>query len=280
MADSEVAICNLALLKTGDSGGLIDTLDDQSQQAVVLKLLYAQKRDELMRSFKWPWAQRRAYPTQLGGGTWAIGTTYNAGDYVSYAPSISNVTNPPELVSTFVYLSLAGNNLGNAPDSSPGSWRQISRAAWAYCFLYPGDVLQLHGLYHGIRNAREDQEVPYELGYEPAPGPGTILFTDAGLPYEILSQGTSPASIEIRYTAQVTDTKQFPPDFTDALAWMVAEQICLALRKDAAEATRCAAAGKIAKGLAYAAAKQSIRPGPEPMPSWLAARFTRRRGHR
>jgi hypothetical protein len=283
MAESEAAIANLALLRIGDSKGLLDDFDGESNQAQVCKLLYGQERDNLLRAFKWPFATRRAYPTQLGGAAWVSTTPYGVGDYASYAPAIGNVVNPPESLTTFVYLSLVANNTGNAPDSNPGSWLQISRAAWAYAFSLPADLLRVIGLYHGNRNPREDQQVPYAIEYESAQdatgnviGPGKILLTDAGLPWESWALSTAPRSIELVYTAQITDTKQFPPDFTETLSWRIASMLALALRKDADEARRCSDAATSEFSRAVAHSMQEVRPDRPPLPSFIAARRGRR----
>lgn len=282
MADSEVAICNLALLNIGDTGGFIATLDDPSNEAVVCKLIYAQTRDELLRAFKWPWATRHAYPQQLGGAKWAAATAYTQGQMVSYAPASANVVNMPETISTFVYYSiLPGNNQGNQPDISPTAWVQLSRAAWAYAFRMPADYLYMQGVYSG-RNPRRSQEIPYAIEYEATKdvngnlvGPGTILLSDTGLPWDWslwAASPTAPVSVELVYTAQITDPKQFPPDFTHALAWALSVKLCLGLRKDIAEAK--AARDGYAQAMAEAAANalNENRPDPAPVPSWIAAR--------
>lgn len=54
MATSEVTICNLALGKLG-AGTIID-LDEESTEARVCRLHYAQTRDEVLRSHRWNFA--------------------------------------------------------------------------------------------------------------------------------------------------------------------------------------------------------------------------------
>lgn len=275
MADSDASIANMALLNIGDTKGFIGSLDDPSDQAVACKLVYATLRDKLLRSFGWPFAARRAYPAQLGGAAFVAGTSYALGAYVSFVPGIANVANPPETLTTFVYLSLQAANLGNNPDVSPTWWRQISRAAYAYVFLPPGDLLKVNGLYHrGTRNPREDQQIPYAIEYEPAPGPGQLLFTDGHLPGESSPSSTSSTSlsIELEYTARVTDPHQFPPDFDETLAWAIAEKLALGLRKDPAEAKAAHTAYLEALNEAAANALQEVPREQQPVPSHIAAR--------
>ena len=54
MASSEVSICNLALGKLG--AGTIIALDEESTEARVCRLHYAQTRDEVLRSHRWNFA--------------------------------------------------------------------------------------------------------------------------------------------------------------------------------------------------------------------------------
>lgn len=59
MATSEAGICNIALLRIGVTD-TIDALTDASDEAKACTVLYAQARDTLLQSFRWPFAQRRA----------------------------------------------------------------------------------------------------------------------------------------------------------------------------------------------------------------------------
>jgi hypothetical protein len=54
MASSEVSICNLALGKLG--AGTIIALDEESTEARVCRLHYAQTRDEVLRHHRWNFA--------------------------------------------------------------------------------------------------------------------------------------------------------------------------------------------------------------------------------
>lgn len=281
MADSETDICNLALLKAGDNKGFIDDLlEDTSTEAQTLRIVYPQKRDLLLKTFKgWQFSTRRAYPAQLGGALYDPTKNYGVGDCASFVPSPDLVANMPSGCSTtFVYLSIAANNLGNEPDSSPTFWRQISRPEWDCIFQLPVDVLEVHGVYPDLRNPREDQKVPYSIEVEPAPGPGRILLTDGSWP----GRANTPLQRQIGliYTAQITDTALFPVDFTEALAWDLAEEVCLSIRKNADEAKRCREAGRIARGEASAAARREKQVDPAPLPSWIAARHGGSRRHR
>lgn len=273
MADSEVAVCNLALSRTGDSKGFIGTFDDPTTEAQQLALWYPQKRDELLAEHRWKFARRRAYPAQIGGAPWSAATVYAAGQAVAYAPLASQVANTQLRGNPFVYVSLIEGNVGNTPSTSPTAWLQISRPEWDCVFQFPTDVIELIGIYPGLANAREDEQIPYALEIEPSPGPGQILLTNgSGIGAPLTRQ------IGLSYTARIADPKQFPAKFTSALAWDLAVEIELTIRKDvdAAEKAMKAAAIEHTKAIAWDR-RQEQKP-PPPVPSFVAARFTRRGG--
>ncbi len=286
MADSEAAIANMALDCLADNTAVVQSLDDRGAQARACKRWYAHERDRMLRTFdKWGFANRRAYPTQLGGSTYDATHTYAEGDYVSFAPTSGALVNTPELISTFVYISLQPNNLGHSPDSSQTFWAQLSRAAWAYVFSLPSDYLKAQGLYPpGIRNPREEQKIPYELGDGEADdadgndlGPGTLLYTDGGTPWDpgwTVGDPAVPVSIELMYTARVKNVKVFPEDFVEALALHLAAKVCIPLRKDAAEAKALYDRAVAAERIARATALRERQPDPPPVPRHIAARRT------
>lgn len=279
MADSDTAICNLALLKMGDTKTFIEELaTDATLEGQTLRLIYPQKRDNLLKAYKWGWSTARAYPAQIGGQLWVSTTTYARGDCAAFVPDPTKVANVPQRSSTFVYLSLADGNTGNAPDSSPTQWKQIGRPEWACIFQVPGDLLEARGVYPGLRNPREDQKLAYAIETEPSPGPGKILLTDGAPPWDCLSSpSTLTRQIGIIYTARITDPQQFPSDFVEALAWDMAVDLCVGIRKDADEALRCQKAAAMARAEAIAADRRQRQHDPPPLPSHIAARFSRRR---
>lgn len=65
MATSEAGICNLALMRVGQTK-TIDSLGDNTAEARACKLIYAQARDSLLALVPWPFAQRRASLVLVG----------------------------------------------------------------------------------------------------------------------------------------------------------------------------------------------------------------------
>lgn len=278
MAVSEAAVCNLALLKIGDTKGLIAALTDKSLQAQICAVEYPQVRDEIFAEFSWPRATMHLFPSQLGGSLYDPTRTYAQGDLVSYAPAFGNVVNMPETITTFVYVSLAPANTGNQPDVSPTEWAQVSRPGYAYVFQIPGNVISVQGLYKYGRNPREDQKIPFEIGYDSNIG-APLIYTDTGLPWvEDWTDTSAPHSIEMVATIQVTDPKQFPPLFTAAVYWELAVRICPSIRKDVDVTEKLVPMAKLAFDKAWAAAMREKQEDPPPLPSWIAARLTSRRG--
>lgn len=76
MADSEAAICNIALGRIGHTE-FIDTLDDATVAAEMCKRLYPQARDEVLEALDWPFARRRYKPAAI------LETTLDLGDVPS-----------------------------------------------------------------------------------------------------------------------------------------------------------------------------------------------------
>ncbi len=208
MADSEAAICNVALARIGHTQ-FIDTLDDASTEAEVCKRLYPACRDELLELIDWPFARRRYKPAQI------LATT----------------------------LDLA---------AVPGGW--------AYAFALPTDGIPngIRKIGSGLHVEREDQAVPYDIEYDNRTQQN-ILLIDVATP-------------EVVYTMRLTDTKRFAPTFDSAVAWRLAIDLILPLRKDAVVATRVMAAYDNALNYALALAQSSVRVGVEPKPQHLAAR--------
>jgi hypothetical protein len=56
-------------------------------------------------------------------GDWSDVITYVSGDIVRYVPAVAAVSGEPEPQEiAYIYISLQGSNLGNAPDESPSFW--------------------------------------------------------------------------------------------------------------------------------------------------------------
>jgi hypothetical protein len=64
MADSEVEICNLALLKVGVKT-LMSALDEQSNEGLVSKTVFPQVRDYCLTDWQWTFATARAQLAEL-----------------------------------------------------------------------------------------------------------------------------------------------------------------------------------------------------------------------
>lgn len=84
MAESDIAICNMALAHLADGKG-IASFTERSAEARASLLWYEQTRDELLREFPWPFAQRRgaltliAVLTGVTGAEWGYSYRVPAG---------------------------------------------------------------------------------------------------------------------------------------------------------------------------------------------------------
>ena len=208
MADSEVAICNVALARIGHTQ-FIETLDDAPTEAEVCRRLYPACRDEVLELIDWPFARRRYKPAQI------VATTLDLG-------------------------------------AVPGGW--------SYAFALPADGIPngIRKIESGLHVERTDQAVPYDVEYDNKTQQN-ILLIDVATP-------------EVVYTMRLTDTKRFAPTFDSAVAWRLAIDLVLPLRKDVAVGVRVMAAYSQAIGTALALAQAGVFIGVEPKPQHLAAR--------
>lgn len=95
---------------------------------------------------------------------------------------------------------------------------------WAYAYALPADCLQPQYLVSGSSRVdhREDR-VPFRLEAGEAPAGGEVAST-------VLVTDIEPADCKLVYTARITAPNLYPPAFVDALAWMIAEELTLAIR--------------------------------------------------
>lgn len=81
---------------------------------------------------------------------------------------------------------------------------------WGYSYRYPSDAVSLSTIDHGLtRFPTAATRVPHRIV---ADATGRLLYTDQ-------------ASPTITYTERVTDVTRYPPDFTQALAFLLAAYI-------------------------------------------------------
>ncbi len=119
-----VDICNRGLQRVG--AARISTLSDSSRNANECNFAYDKLRVAELEANVWRFSTRRAPLRKVTSttklitfGTWAVGTTYAAGDIVKYVDT--SVT--PNL--TNVFVSMQGSNVGNIPSSATGAFWQI-----------------------------------------------------------------------------------------------------------------------------------------------------------
>jgi hypothetical protein len=86
LADSVEAIANLALLIVGDTKG-IESIDEGSAEADVVKAIYEQDRDEVLSAFAWPFATSRAKPAPIVASTLALGAVPSGWGYAYAMPA-------------------------------------------------------------------------------------------------------------------------------------------------------------------------------------------------
>lgn len=234
---SDVDICNRALLKIGHTQfiGSIDPSD--SEEAAVCAEIYVDLRNEVLRKFDWPCARRRVQPAPLDPTTLGLGSVpapwLFAYAYPDACAAIRKIVWVPASTSP------AFSGLW-----FDGRWRG---RAWEY-----RELLENYGYRHAVENDSALQK--------------KIILTDAG----DTSGGMGPTII---FTGKIEDTTQFDDDLVDALAWRLAIELALGIRKDPKAAKDAAAAYKAAIDEATSNARgESPRPGLPPAFHILARR--------
>lgn len=239
---TDVEICNLALarirvLKT------ISALDTSTTESTVCTQFYAHCRDTTLEAFDWPFASRRALLTEVEDDAWAVGTTYARGDIVEHDDSL--------------YISLTSSNLGNEPPDSD-NWAAFERD-WGFRYSLPADCLVPRAIDNGqLRSQRAEQKTPFRIEANDAKD-GKLLLCDVEDAY-------------LAYTAAVTDTDLFTPSFVDALVWLLAAELSLALAGKEALEHQMRSRWVVALSLAQGRSEQHEQADPVPDSEFVAVR--------
>lgn len=154
MAQSQVQICNLALMRVGVSL-TISSLDEGSAESRVLSAAYTPTLERVLTDKPWPFATRFA--------------------------NLEDVGSPP--------------------------------TGWAYRYRYPNDCIGLRRLMLSVDDLRTDY--PYQI-VEDAEANALAICTNLEVPIA-------------EYTARITQTSLFTPQFVNALAWALAAEIAIPL---------------------------------------------------
>ena len=265
---SSTSICNMALGYAGVTKQ-ISALTDPSVAAQQCTNYYDQYLRQMLASFHWPWATRRAALNPYTGNTWAAVTAYTAGQLVQFGNN--------------VYRALLGST-GAEPDTSPAQWFQVTRDGWGYTCPLPADCISPIAAWEapdvsagdsprmwyfpsdsdlgqpGLRNPLSSQRPPFDIE-DANDGTGTqVLITDLDSPI-------------LKYTAYITNTLSYSDLFIDALAWKLAVALNGALRSDEKKAASCEAMHVRRLAEAISGANRDKQEDPEPMSEFEAARM-------
>lgn len=139
--------------------------------------------------------------------------------------------------------------------------RTETRSGWLYAYGVPGNCIAPLRIWNGDRMPDAESKIPftteaYETNGEVA---GQLLLTD------------QPAA-ELIYTARVKAVALFPPDFVEALVWLLATRLVLALPVKPSVATMAAEMAKSAFREAIASQGRYDQPDVEPESSYITGR--------
>lgn len=140
-------------------------------------------------------------------------------------------------------------SLAQSTDAAPTNWKQV--------YQVPSDCLKVRSIVvPGTRQPRVSQKIPFQLAND---GTGMVIYCD--LP-----------TVEMIYTAQITDATLFDPLFVSAYAALLASEICLPLSVAPAVAAQARQMFTIEIANAAAMAMSEGFDGPEPESEFTAVR--------
>lgn len=229
---SETDICNDALDNIGHSL-VIASLTEDSDEAAACQRHYARTRDQLLRDFAWPFATRRVTPAALVAATLAGGAVPS--------PWCFAYAYPDGMLSLRKIIWLPTGS------ASP-CWWWWPGCGWDRSYRYAWEMLE---------------NIPHTIESD-ATLDAKIILTDAGD-----STGNGPTIIG---TFQITNSEQFPEDFSEALGFKLAAKLALTIRKDPKTAQAMIAAYQVVFDKAVANAKNETGPTYLPPAQHILAR--------
>ena len=224
MATSDYEIVNLALLRLG--ANTITSLSDGSRNATAANVIYDMIRDEILRSFDWGFAKRRAWLDEKTPNKVTItGVTKANPGVVTYTHvGVSDPSNGDkvEIAGVVGMVALNGNqyvvdNVNTTAETfelldtdtsamtvygSAGTAERVIPVSdeWIYCYDKPSDCL-------AVREVNDDPNILFEMNEDG-------IYCDT-------------KDISITYTKQVTDVSVFDVIFVSALAARLAGELAI-----------------------------------------------------
>jgi hypothetical protein len=140
----------------------------------------------------------------------------------------------------------------------------VTRAGWAHVYALPADFVAPRAILVGglrVGLMASDTRVPYELQSNDA-GDGQVLCTDVDL----------EDADGFEYTARIDVVQAYPRLFVTALAWRLAVELALAVKKDQRLAGACLQQYERAIAGAFTAQLRGAQEDVEPEASSIRAR--------
>lgn len=138
---------------------------------------------------------------------------------------------------------------------------------WEYVYALPADCLQPQYIVSGnSRVAQKKDRIPFRLEA------GEVDAVSGEVATTVLLSDVEPADAKLVYTARIEAPNLYPPAFVDALAWMLAEELTLAIQVNPRLLPLIEARKRRALNLAEGLALQSEEPDAEPDSSFVTGR--------
>lgn len=269
---SKVDIWNRALSKIGETA-LIESEDDRKAAAHVCRLHFDDIYKDLLSQGYWPFARREVALTEVSSQSSTVAYASLPSPYdtvrvpfpmlkssqLTVVHIDSGGTETTLTVGTDYEVTLADASVGQDTEitltsalTSGESVRMtvtVSREGWDYVYNLPSDYVSPIGLIV--------DDVRYNWMPTGGQHPYAILPKDDGSGYLLFTDLDSTNLVAFDYQALVTNYGVVPRAFIEAVAWRLAEELALGVKKDPRLAEYCHGRFVNAKSDALAEAQNS-----------------------
>lgn len=229
---SVAEICTNALLAVGDRQPINNLQTDQTQEALVCNARFGMAVDTLAAEHDWSFATKRTILALVAApyAAWSGATTYAQGQNVTLAGA------------TGFFTSQQNGNLNNPPSTSGTAFWSYTpyytRTGWNYMYAVPQDCVKVQGVQFQPNLGIDG---PF-IDNPPQPPPQSMRQPLADMKAEWKVEGDDgvdgnsvilsnyfPGTAELKYTANLRTLGVYPAAFSEALMWLLATHLAIAL---------------------------------------------------
>lgn len=254
---SVVEIWNRALNRIGETKA-IQNADERTAPAEVCRRHYGDCLVAVLEMEHWGFATKQS---QLNAavGEYDGESTYAVDEQVRY--------------NGLVYTSVQAANSGNNPYEDDGTWWSYTYSlgvGWKCAYALPSDFVSLIAFLTST-GSRFDRQ-PFDI-INDGNGTGTVMVTDVEADdFAVIEYTALPGVVSSDTGELIENPTLYPRHFVDAVVWMLAAELALAIKKDVGLADKMLAAGAQAVSMAKSMRRNNVNDIPEPTTPSVAVR--------